>query len=57
MRVANSRLNRARSSRQRYRLFVEDYKQRRLDEKAEAENQKHRRSNLLLDVSRNRSRL
>src|ERR1051326_6106381 len=34
-------MNRPRSSRQRYRLFVEDYEQRRLDEKAEAENQKH----------------
>src|SRR5579859_752426 len=34
-------MNRARSSRQRYRLFVEDYRQRRLDEKAEAESQKH----------------
>ena len=32
-------MNRPRSSRQRYRLFVEDYEKRRLDEKAEAENQ------------------
>src|SRR5690242_4298040 len=33
-------MNRARSSRQRYRLFVEDYRHRLLDEKAEAENQR-----------------
>jgi ATP-binding cassette, subfamily B, bacterial len=35
-------MNRARSSRQRYRLFVEDYKHRRLDEKAEARENRER---------------